>query len=201
VYNGTYNFAENRVIDSYELEGLEAVNINGDYDPNATVAEGNGVNIIDEVVLTPEGRNGDKGLGIEIDILTDDEFEKRFLNNNSDISKIEVLDTDNDGKLDVGVLDGDTIEFFLGRKISLVDKVAKPESAVPSATKMLLKRLLGIGAGQMLSTQGLNVHEDGLIERRLLGLPGNASQREVDSVKIVNFLNERKNQSSPIEKN
>ncbi len=40
VYNGTYNFAENRVIDGYELEGLEWVDVdeNGEeytvYDPN-----------------------------------------------------------------------------------------------------------------------------------------------------------------------
>ncbi len=40
VYNGTYNFAENRVIDGFELEGLEWVDVDEDgekytvYDPN-----------------------------------------------------------------------------------------------------------------------------------------------------------------------
>jgi len=126
-----------------------------------------------------------------------DEGDSVFVGNKDNISSFDaddiaitrVIDVDGDGKLDSfmykdefhTVLPTEGIENELNVSNKLVSPIGNN----------LLKLLIGKGAGQMLSTQKLNsggnINFKDRNEAQALGLPIDATRREIDSVKIINI--------------
>lgn len=90
VYNGTYNFAENRVIDGNELEGLEWVDAKGNkvYDPNVVNEDGT------RGAYTESATTTDRNIGKQL-LLTKTGTEQFNKLVNSDVPIQVIFDTEN----------------------------------------------------------------------------------------------------------